>query len=252
MNSEKRFEKIRIINRDVLKYIALILMGVGHMIVFIGTKHFEFLPKPVFILFFYGQFFAPPVFFFFISEGFVYTKSRKKYALRLALITLITQIPFFLCEFEGEPVWKILVNWSVMASLLAGLLVLMVWESGWKLHVRIIVMLAITAVTFLLTFEWEVFAPVLIFVMYILRDKPIKRFLAVAVILFIHQFICNGFVFYLNVKSVRFLVAEMAAITLITFFYNGKKGRFPTFSKWIFYVFYPLHLLAAYLIKQVL
>lgn len=32
-------------------------------------------------------------------------------------------------------------------------------------------------------------------------------------------------------------------------FYNGKKGRYPTFSKWIFYVFYPMHLLVAYIIK---
>ena len=110
-------------------------------------------------------------------------------------------------------------------------------------------MLAITAVTALLQFEWMIFAPVSIFLMYIFRKKPVERFLAFFVLMLIHQFTCNGFSLYFNIQSVRYLVAEMAAMIVITFFYNGKKGRFPTFSKWIFYVFYPLHLLVAYIIK---
>ena len=247
--TKTKVNNIKVVNRDMLKYMALITMGIGHMITFIGPKHFSFLPRPLFLLAFYEQFFAPPVFFFFISEGFVYTRSRKKYALRLAIIALITQIPYYLCEFEGEPVWAMLTNWSVLASLLAGLLVLIVWESGWKLPVRIIVMLAITTVTFLLTFEWMIFAPVCIFMMYILREQPFKRFAAFAILMLIHQFVCNGFAFCFNIQSVRYLIAELAAMIVVTFFYNGKKGHFPTFSKWIFYVFYPLHLLVAYLIK---
>ena len=95
---------------------ALILMGVGHMIAFIGMKYFSrCIQRPLFILMFYGQFFAPPVFFFFISEGFIHTRDRKKYAIRLAGIAVITQIPYYLCEFSEEPIWKILTNWNVLA-----------------------------------------------------------------------------------------------------------------------------------------
>ena len=231
INSEE--SRVKVINRDMLKYMALILMGIGHMMAFIGIKHFTNIPRPLFIVLFYGQFFAPPVFFFFISEGFVHTRSRKKYAIRLAIIAVITQIPYYLCEFKEEPIWSILTNWSVLASLFAGLMVLIVWNTKWKLKIRIPIMLAITAVTALLHFEWMIFAPVLAFF----------------VLMLIHQFACNGFSLYFNIQSVRYLVAEMAAMIVITFFYNGKKGRFPTFSKWIFYVFYPLHLLVAYIIK---
>ncbi|MBO4863494.1 MAG: hypothetical protein J5517_03970 [Eubacterium sp.] len=242
-------KNIKVINRDMLKYMALILMGVGHMLSFTGIEHYKFLPRPIFLFVYYGQFFAPPVFFFFISEGFVYTRSRKNYAIRLGVIALITQIPYYLCEFTGEPVWTMLTNWNVMASLFAGLMVLIVWESKWKLAVRIIVMLLITAVTYLLTFEWMVFAPVAIFTMYILREKPIERLAAFFILMVIHQFICNGFSFYFSIGSARYLIAEMAAMLVITFFYNGEKGHFPTFSKWVFYVFYPVHFLAAYLIN---
>lgn len=247
INSEE--SRVKVINRDMLKYMALILMGIGHMIAFIGIKHFTSIPRPLFIVLFYGQFFAPTVFFFFISEGFIYTRSRKKYAIRLAIIAVITQIPYYLCEFKEEPIWSILTNWSVLASLFAGLMVLIVWNTKWKLKIRIPIMLAITAVTALLQFEWMIFAPVSIFLMYIFRKKPVERFLAFFVLMLIHQFTCNGFSLYFNIQSVRYLVAEMAAMIVITFFYNGKKGRFPTFSKWIFYVFYPLHLLVAYIIK---
>ena len=245
-NKESR---IKVINRDMLKYMALILMGVGHMIAFIGMKYFSFIPRPLFILMFYGQFFAPPVFFFFISEGFIHTRDRKKYAIRLAGIAVITQIPYYLCEFSEEPIWKILTNWNVLASLFAGLMVLIVWETKWRLFVRVLIMVFITGVACLLTFEWMGFAQVAIFAMYILRRKPVERFLVFFGLMLIHQFICNGFTFSINIQSVRYLVAEMAAMIVITFFYNGKKGRFPTFSKWLFYVFYPLHLLVAYIIK---
>ncbi len=247
INNEE--SRVRVINRDMLKYMALILMGIGHMMAFIGTKHFEFIPRPLFMFMFYGQFFAPPVFFFFISEGFIYTRSRKKYAIRLAGIAVITQIPYYLCEFKEEPIWKILTNWSVLASLFAGIMVLIVWETKWSLKVRIPIMLAITVVAILLQFEWMGFAQVAILSMYLLRKKPVERFLVFFGLMLIHQFICNGFSFYINIQSVRYLVAEMAAMIVITFFYNGKKGRFSTFSKWLFYVFYPLHLLVAYIIK---
>ena len=49
-----------------------------------------------------------------------------------------------------------------------------------------------------------------------------------------------------------FVYGEMCSIVVITFFYNGKKGHFPTFSKWAFYVFYPLHLLVAFVAQMVL
>lgn len=46
--------------------------------------------------------------------------------------------------------------------------------------------------------------------------------------------------------------ALMAAYLCMTVFYNGKKGRYPNFAKWFFYVFYPLHYLLIWMIQLTL
>ena len=250
MTEEKTGSGLKVINRDLLKYMAMFMMGIGHMIIYLGVAHFTDILPPWGLRFFvYGEFFAPPVFFFFISEGYRYTRSRKKYAIRLLAIALITQIPFFFVNYPDDPLWKIFTIWNVMVSLLAGLLVLMVWESEWKKHIKIIVMLAITGATVLIQAEWMGFGPLLIFLFYILKEKPVLRFVIYEAIMLIWQFILNGFCFTLAWGAWGYLLGVTASIIVITFFYNGKKGHFPTFSKWIFYVFYPAHLLAVILIR---
>ena len=233
----------------MLKYMALFMMGVGHEMMFIGISHFSSLPKLVLRFFIFGQMFAPPVFFFFISEGFRYTRSRRKYALRLLIFTLITQIPYYLCNFSEEPWWTVFTRWSVLASLLAGLLILMVWESKWKIPLRILAMTGLIGLTVLIQSEWLVAGPVVIFMFYILRDRPVLRFIVFEIIMLAHTFYINGLTFYFTLSSWGYFIAETVAVILITFFYNGRKGHFPVFSKWVFYIFYPLHLLVPYILK---
>ena len=246
----KQHTGLKVINRDMLKYMAMFMMGIGHMIIYIGIVHFkDILPVWCMRFFVIGEFFAPPVFFFFISEGYRYTRSRKKYALRLLAIALITQIPYFFVNLPDEPFWKILTSWNVMVSLLAGLLVLMVWDCKWKLYLRLIVMLAITAFTVLIQAEWMGYGPIVIFLFYILKEKPVLRLVIYEAVMLVWVFMTNGFYFPTALIPWGNFLAVTAAILVITFFYNGKKGHFPTFSKWIFYVFYPAHLLAVILIK---
>lgn len=253
-SQESKWNKIRFINRDMLKYMALFLMSGGHLIIYIGIAHFiDWMPRLLIRIFVYGEMFAPPVFFFFISEGFRYTRSRKKYAIRLLILALVTQVPFYFCHFfQTEPLWHIFTEWNVIATLLAGVLVLMVWESKWKLPVRIIVMVLITAATSLIQAEWLIAGPILIFMFYITGKKPVLRFILYTVAMFAYSFFIDGFYWPFTKSTWCFYIAEMCAIVLITFFYNGKKGHFPKFSKWIFYVFYPLHLLAVFVVNMLI
>ena len=83
----------------------------------------------------------------------------------------------------------------------------------------------------------------------ILREKPVLRLIIYEAVMFTWQFIVNGFNFTLAWGAWGDFLAVTVSIIVITFFYNGKKGHFPTFSKWFFYVFYPAHLLAVIIIR---
>ena len=42
----------------------------------------------------------------------------------------------------------------------------------------------------------------------------------------------------------------VAAYLCMTVFYNGRKGKHPTFAKWFFYCFYPLHYLVIWIVQR--
>ena len=37
----------------------------------------------------------------------------------------------------------------------------------------------------------------------------------------------------------------------MTVFYNGRKGKHPTFAKWFFYIFYPLHYFIIWVVERI-
>ena len=92
-------KSIKIFNRDMMKYMALIPMAVGHAVAWINLMHYPDdsealyrLSLPLLIITGLAMF-CPPVMFFFITDGYKYTRDRKKYAERLLVFALITQ-PF--------------------------------------------------------------------------------------------------------------------------------------------------------------
>ena len=79
MSKISYWDNLKLINRDLLKWTALFFMGIGHFLLY-TAEEFRFfgLPNPFLKFFVMMEYFAPPVFFFFISEGYSYTHSKKK------------------------------------------------------------------------------------------------------------------------------------------------------------------------------
>ena len=75
------------LNRDTIKYIAMLTMLLNHLSTI-------FLDRGTFLgeLFLDVGYFTAPVMCWFLAEGYQYTRSKKNYAVRLFLFALLSEI----------------------------------------------------------------------------------------------------------------------------------------------------------------
>ena len=239
---------LQFINRDLLKYIAILFMTLGHWAVDIYRV---FPVKPFFQFSVAVEFFAPPVFFFFITEGFHYTKSKAKYAVRLLIFAVITQIPHSLTLPDGLTPYNLFLQWSVLMTLFLGLLSLIVLHCSWKLPLRLLAIAALMGVSWLLHAEWAISGIVFMLLFDLLREKPMLRLAIYIPLVFIVMTVTAWQLPAPN-TYLQILLPMWVAGLVITFLYNGKKGHFPVFSKYFFYIWYPLHLLLQWIFQQII
>lgn len=171
---------------------------------------------------------AFPIFCFSVAEGFEKTSNVKKYMQRLILFALMSEIPFDLA-FRGRLFAPDFQN--VFWTLSFGLGAIIFYEQRmmqpWKR------MLGLSACLFLpYAFHTD------------------YSFYGVLEILFLHLFrndlplaVLSGFT-VLMLQSTKEIWAIFGFLLL--FLYNGKRGRA---NKYLFYGFYPLHLLVLVLLK---
>lgn len=242
--------KCKVLNRDMMKYLAIFFMFWGHLF---GWYHLmrnvgydqTLLPAWQQIAI-HLSLFCPPVMFFFIADGYKYTRDRKKYALRLLLFALITQ-PFDWLIFQPLNGWW---TGNVIFDLFFGLLVLMAWESGYKTWQRVLMIAGLLTLDGLCMSPWMIGGPLFVLFLHVFREKPRTRLIAYTALTLLYKGLeavsLNPDATYPALGYLGVLIeflAAMAAYFCMTTFYNGKKGRHPTFAKWFFYAFYPLHYL---------
>ena len=238
------------LSRNVLKIIAMCSIVIGHFILFtwtslgFHTKWLAYLGISCFI--------GPPIFMFFIAEGFRFTSSRKKYGSRLLLFAAITQVVFSLSVDNGVwhfDVYRFFLQWNVFFSLFLGFLSLCILESDLKKSLKGILVFITIGLSYLTAAEWGVFGPLMTISYYYLRDRKIVKFLVAflccySVFLFGDCFPGGGFTLYFgNQGLLKQMIFCIIGVTLVCFFYNGKGGKKNAFWKYLFYVAYPLHLL---------
>ena len=193
---------------------------------------------------------AFPIFAFMLVEGYSHTKNIKKYALRLFLFALLSEIPFNL--MAGGSIFYPLhqnVLWTFLISL--GLVHWNGKMQGKKLWLRILVGCATVVIGYvvgLLTMVDYLHAGVLtVLVFYFFRQKKWWCYVGQALCLwFIHWEMLGGFGWSLPLgDGAIFLPRQaLALLALIPIWlYRGKQGHHSRTFQYICYAFYPLHLL---------
>lgn len=172
---------------------------------------------------------AFPIFCFVLVEGFLHTKSRIKYMLRLMLFAILSELPFDLALQDSY--WEI-GSQNVFWTLLIGFLVLWAIEKLRSMHQYDVVfrysasfVVGMVAMLFaeLLKTDYSAFGVLLIWVLYELRESRLSACVAGYLCLIWEAWCFPAFLFI--------------------YFYNGERGKG---LKYFFYSFYPLHLLVLY------
>lgn len=222
-------KKVRILDGTALKLFAMIAMIIDHL-------KDSFFPEQIWMKV-VGRL-AMPVFAFMVAEGYHHTRDREKYLLRLFVFGLISEIPFDLVVKDRI---LELTHQNIMFTFAWSVLCLMCIDRIAENENRTLryVLNTVTVLFFaigslLMGLDYNIVGPAVIVTYHFLREKSLVISNSIAALIYL---------VFRNVGVYAFGVMGFIPIYL----YNGKRGKG---LKWLFYCFYPLHLLLIYLIRS--
>ena len=200
---------------------------------------------------------AFPIFAFMLVEGYFHTRSVKRYALRLLLFAVLSEIPFNLMVGGSLLYWP---HQNVLWTLLIGLGLIHWMEKAkasgkeWKV---ILTAAACILVGFLLGFllfaDYGYAGVMTVLVFYFFRDRRwwcrLAQFVCLA---YINLEMLGGIGYELPLfgQTVFFARQGFALLSLIPIWlYRGKQGFHNKAVQYLYYGFYPLHLLVLGILK---
>ena len=194
---------------------------------------------------------AYPIFAFMIVEGYFHTSNLKKYVGRLFWGTLISEIPFNLVT--GSRLFYP-IHQNVLLTFLIGILLIHLNEKAkmtGKPVRRILTGIGTIALGFvfgLITFTDYNYAGVFtILAFYFFRGRKWWQMMGQAFCLYYINFeILQGLGYEIQIFGQKYFFVQQgfAVLALIPIWlYRGKQGPYNKYIKWIYYGFYPVHLL---------
>lgn len=201
---------------------------------------------------------AFPLFAFMLAEGFAHTRDRKKYARRLLIFALISEFPFNLM-LSGSLFYPL--HQNVIFTFLLAFAAMTLCEKIRSRFPRLpgILLCVVTVLVFYFAgfiafVDYYGFGVLTVLVFHFTRtakDAPAqKKFLAAAVqflaLYFINCELMGGLVLPVAVGSSEIFIPQqgfaLLALPLI-WLYRGKQGAYNKGIRYLYYLFYPVHLL---------
>ena len=207
----------------ILKVIGIVAMFLDHYHYVIGGSE---------ILNVAGRI-AFPIFAFTLSEGYVHTRSLKKYLLRLFIFAASIQMPSVLLGYNYPM--------NIFFTLFLGLLSIYIFSLK-KIHI----ILKIILIGFILFFsqkfklDYGMYGILLIMNFSIFRNDKFKILMNFLVLNVFNAIFPEVF----DLPDTQFF--SLISLVFI-FMYNGEKGRS---MKYFFYLFYPIHFFILEAIKN--
>ncbi len=240
---------MKILNGNQIKILACIFMLIDH----IGL----FLYPNILILRIIGRL-AMPLFAFFIAEGAYYTKNKIKYLSLLSITGIIIFLAVFIATKEIE--LNILISFSL------SLIMIFLYDAVMKyiklknkklaiIFVLLFIIYSISLFTFIAFYhiEYGIYSIIIPFAVSLTQSKyyknPNPSDNLTKAIVFILAYIFSAIISLYAMAPYTPLSTQKYGIFAVLFIllYNGKRGKYNL--KYLFYIFYPAHVLILYLIS---
>lgn len=206
----------------VLKLIALIAMTFDHLgyAIYNSSSWMNYVGRIAF-----------PIFAWQITIGFEKTRNVKMYIFKLFAAAMISQ-PIYMLFLSR--ITENIYSLNILFTLCLGLICLYVWKKSNLLGILAIFIACIIANY--CQFDYGYYGIIMIVIFYIFRNNNALMILMQLV---------NLLVYYVNTFNEIQLCSIIAFCVILL--YNGRRGKR---IQYLFYGFYPLHLLAIYLIDK--
>ena len=238
-------KKIKFINSNLLKILAMFFMLLDHMWATIipGNQWMTNIGRLAF-----------PIFAFLVVEGFIHTSNLKKYIKRLFIFALISEIPFNLM-YTGSFIFPF--HQNVLFTLLLGLLCIneidkmknnKSLKNIFKACLKIFLFLLIGLIGFV---DYGITGILTIIAFYIFRNFKFAWLGQLVSLILLYIVFFKGQSVVLNIFNYEYFLPLQAfgILALIPIWlYNGTRGKKSKALQYGFYLFYPVHMLVLYLI----
>lgn len=236
----------KLLNTNAIKLIAVVAMTADHIVwlLFPGYPT-ELIPMAMHIL---GRI-TCPIMCYFIAEGYHHTSNVRKYTARLFFFAFLSHFAYvfasanfvdwrsFIPFYYGD----ILDQTSVMWSLAWGLVMLRVVHcERIKPAAQALLVILICLISF--PSDWSCIASLCVLAFGTNRGEFKKQMLWMLVYVAIYSVVY----FFAIDKVYGFVQLAVVLAIPILGMYNGRRGRSQRINgimKWVFYIYYPLHLL---------
>ncbi|MBR3275115.1 MAG: conjugal transfer protein TraX [Eubacterium sp.] len=228
------------LNSNQIKLIAIAAMTIDHVVwlLFPGCQKIWW----VMLLHVVGRLTAP-IMWFFIAEGFHYTRNVGKYIFRLFVFAVISHFAY---NFAGGIPFipNGMFNMTSVMWSLAWSVVLMVIFTTDRLPqwAKVVLMIAICFITF--PSDWSTIAAMCPVFLYLNRGNFKKQ--SLAMLIWTTMYAAVYFIF-LDKPYGLLQMCTLLSLPILKQ-YNGERGSWKG-MKWFFYIYYPAHLFAIGIIR---
>lgn len=243
----------RVFDSNIIKLVAIVAMTVDHIawLVFPGYPR-EAAPVIMHII---GRI-TCPIMCYFVAEGYHYTSDINKYTGRMFAFAAISHFAYIFAsnDFVGITSFipfyhsSVLNQTSVMWSLAWGLVMLRVVNSRTVKNnaVKVLLIALICVVSF--PSDWSCVAALCVLAIGTNRGNFKVQMLWMMFYVSIYSA-----VYFFSIDKLYGLMQTAVVLSVpILMLYNGKRGRsrrLNRFMKWLFYLYYPLHLFVIGIVK---